>query len=334
MLQAQKEQAKRLYAQSNHSNTAIAEAVGVNRQTLTFWVHEGNWQTLRHAARTMPSIVADKLYRIIDGVAVGILQDPYGLRNMPTKQAQTIHLLSAAIKKIKNFSTLNETMELFNNFMDGLRRRNPDLADKILPFVDEFIEYRGAPKVTDNLTTEFSPDGSIPQQNNEIIELAQDQADLKTINEEIEVLAQSHQTTPDDLLQQYEQQLYAKPIIATAAPSLPTQEEESPTPSARKNNTPSANKPTEAQEKNVCARPNTSLPHIPYIFPRPFIIDKIATGQTLYPKAPIRFYTPHLHSFPINYKKQKLLIPNQLTPPPSAHQATSSLPPATSASDS
>ena len=124
----QQEQAQDLYFNTSMSKTEIAARVGVNRRTVLLWCQQNNWDKLRASARHMPSIVAEKCYYLLNAFADGLLREGIANVNLTLKHAQTINLMCTSIKKLKNRSAVNESMEMFGFFMDGLKRRNPELA--------------------------------------------------------------------------------------------------------------------------------------------------------------------------------------------------------------
>jgi DNA-binding XRE family transcriptional regulator len=184
MKNEQQEEAKKLYFQTNMSKTEIANAVGVCRRTILRWCKEDNWEQLRKSARHMPSIVAEKCYYLLDAYASRLLQhDTYD--NITLHDAQVLNLLASTIKKIKNRSTTNESMEMFNFFLEGLKKKDPKLAEAILPELEEYIQVRGDRKTNDYFMQGFTPYGMMEYPEKEINEQFQDAADLEAFDEEL-----------------------------------------------------------------------------------------------------------------------------------------------------
>jgi DNA-binding XRE family transcriptional regulator len=188
MKDQQQEKAKELYFQTNMSKTAIAENIGVARKTVLFWAKQGNWDQLRMSARNMPSLVAEKCYYLINQYLESLLVD--GTANkyctLQLRHAQTIHLLATTIKKLKNRSTVNESMEMFNFFLDGLNRRDPELAEKVAPQMEEYIRIRKNCDTNDFLLEEFRQDATLPYPEEEIKESWQDEKDEKELAADFE----------------------------------------------------------------------------------------------------------------------------------------------------
>lgn len=181
----QKEEAKELYIQTDLSKTEIASRIGVDRRTVLLWSKQNNWDKLRASARHLPSIVAEKCYYLINGFADRLLIDgtPSSLN---IKHAQTIHLLATSIKKLKNRSTVNESMEMFGFFLDGLKRRDPDLAAAILPEVEQYIQVRENQDISDFLFDGVNADGTMPYPEKEIEETRQDNNDMADLAREFQ----------------------------------------------------------------------------------------------------------------------------------------------------
>jgi DNA-binding XRE family transcriptional regulator len=180
-----KQQAKDLYFQSGLTKTEIAERLGINRRTIMLWCQEGNWTRLRRSARHLPSLVAERCYYLLNDYT-GKFLDGYNVSNFNEKHADAINKLATAIKKLKNRSTSNESMELLNYFIGSVRHKDPALAAQILPHVEDYIASRKSYNVEDNLIEEFDADGSLPFPTKEIDDKNQDLRDDKAFCEELE----------------------------------------------------------------------------------------------------------------------------------------------------
>src|SRR3984885_14793253 len=149
MKQKEFEKARELYFQTKMSKTEIATKLGVNRRTVLLWCKQDNWERLRHASDTMPSIIAEKISYLLDNFLTQCLRDP-DWTFATHKDAQTIYLLTSAIKKLKNRNTVHDTMELFNFFLEGLKKQKPELAAEIQPWMEQYIYDRKDAKVSDH----------------------------------------------------------------------------------------------------------------------------------------------------------------------------------------
>ena len=203
MKNQQQEQAKEFYFQANMSKTEIAEKVGVARKTVLFWSQQGNWDKLRMSARNMPSLVAEKCYYIIDQYINSLLLEgnTTTYSKLQLKHAQTIHLLATTIKKLKNRSTVNESMEMFNFFLDGLKRRDPVLADQVAPQIEQYITIRKNVETTDFLMEDFRHDGTLPFTDLELLEKSADEQDNAELYSDFEDFLKGQKKDQENELQ-------------------------------------------------------------------------------------------------------------------------------------
>src|SRR4051812_11513699 len=111
MKNEQREQARDLYFSTNLSKTEIAARLGVNRRTVMLWTQEGNWDKLKKSATSLPSIVAEKCYLILDRYTTSLLDSASMGIHLDIKQADFVSKMASSIRKLKNRSTANETME-------------------------------------------------------------------------------------------------------------------------------------------------------------------------------------------------------------------------------
>ncbi len=185
MKNEQQEQAKKLFFETLLTKTEIAEQVGVNRRTIMMWCQQGNWDRLRLSARHMPALVAEKCYYVIDQYTTQILTTGANVVSKAHLHADAINKLASAIKKLKNRSTINESMEMFNFFLEGLRRRDEALADQVMPHMEYYMEHRRGIDNTDFLLEEFGPDGLINYTGKEAQENLQDKLDDLALDAEL-----------------------------------------------------------------------------------------------------------------------------------------------------
>jgi len=185
MKNEQQGKAKNLYFQTSMSKSGIADAVGVSRCTILRWCKEDNWEQLRRSSRHMPALIAEKCYYLLDAYTSRLLQDP-SFNLITIQDAHILHLLAATIKKIKNRSTTNESMEMFNFFLEGLKKKDPKLAAEILPQMEEYIAVRSDRKTSDFFMESFTPNGMMEYPEKEIQEQFEDDKALEALEKEVQ----------------------------------------------------------------------------------------------------------------------------------------------------
>ncbi len=170
--------AQKLFFQSDLSKTEISEMLGIPRRTLHYWIREKNWDRIKRSSAQMPSLLADNIYHIIARFTQQLLGEDRINRPITHKEADTLHKLTLTIGKLKTRNTLNESMEMFGLFMESVNQKSPEMAQQLVPFVDDYISGRAATNIQ-----QFRPDnmndlGLIPKQE---ANLTEEQLDMQDI---------------------------------------------------------------------------------------------------------------------------------------------------------
>jgi hypothetical protein len=138
------QQAKNLFFQSDLTKTQIAQLLSISRRTLSYWIREGNWNRLKASATHLPSILAENCYHMMGQLQEHFLSERRLTNPVTHKEVDTLHKLAITAGKLKNRSTLNESMEMFGFFLDGLKKKDPQLAVSIAPHIEEYLSSRAA----------------------------------------------------------------------------------------------------------------------------------------------------------------------------------------------
>ncbi|MFI5196208.1 MAG: hypothetical protein ACHQD8_03895 [Chitinophagales bacterium] len=186
-------QAKHLYFQSDLTKTQIAALIGVGRRTVHYWIRENNWDRLKTSAIHLPAMLAENCYMLINQFTNHLLSENRIMRPVTHLEAETLHKLTLTVKKLKNHSTLNESMEMFAHFMKRVSQKSPALADQISPFIEEYVENWAKLNPSQFRSDKFNEQGfiPIPDPNNpdekkleEIAEAQKDFADIMAWEQE------------------------------------------------------------------------------------------------------------------------------------------------------
>jgi len=138
----QKFQAKNLFFQTDLTKSEIADKVGMPRTTIHGWIRQNNWDRQKQAAAHMPAMLAENVYYLIGRFTHQLMAEDRAMRPVTRHEADTLHKLTLTLNKLKNRSTLNESMEMFGLFMENVHDKNPELAQQIMPFVEGYINSR------------------------------------------------------------------------------------------------------------------------------------------------------------------------------------------------
>jgi hypothetical protein len=174
MQNEKKHQAKTLFFQSGLNNTQIASLLNVSRRSISTWVKEGDWNRLKQSAKYLPSMLAENCYHIIGHLTESYLSERRLTNPVTYKEIEGLHKLTLTAKKLQNRCTINENMELFGYFMEMVSQRNPELAQTIHPYIDEFISTRASVYTQHIQPDTFNSMGRIPVAEEDISELQLD----------------------------------------------------------------------------------------------------------------------------------------------------------------
>ena len=151
-----KQLAKNLFFQTDLTKTQIAAMLGISRRSVTYWIKEGDWLRLKTSAAHLPSLLAEKCYHMIGHLTDAYLSERRLTNPVSHKEIDGLYKLTLTIGKLKNRSTLNESMEMFGFFLDGLRSKNPGLAVELTPYIEEYVASRAAIYTNDVMPKHFT----------------------------------------------------------------------------------------------------------------------------------------------------------------------------------
>lgn len=176
--------ARDLYFQSDLTTTQIADILAIPRRTLHYWIKQKNWDRQKQAAEHMPALLAENCYHLIAKFTEQLLSETRLMKPITHKEADALYKLTLTVNKLKNRYTLNESMELFGNFIDKLNSVAPDLAKQVSPFVDECIANQSSKYVSQYRPAHFNSQGLIPVPEVNVKEKQLDLQDIMAWEEE------------------------------------------------------------------------------------------------------------------------------------------------------
>ncbi len=182
----EQQRAFNLFMQTNLTKTEIADQLGVNRRTIYQWSVQGDWDVLRKSARTMPSIIGQKLYHIFGHFTDHILIRQAAYQTVTKDEAYTLHKLVSALGMIRSRNILSETMESFTGLLEQVKEKDEELAQKILPHVEDYITAGAAPRHYSMVLEGYNPDGTLPFPQKELMDRDDDFREWSALREEYE----------------------------------------------------------------------------------------------------------------------------------------------------
>jgi Putative ATPase subunit of terminase (gpP-like) len=155
-------QARELFMQTDLTKTQIAEILDIPRRTLHYWIRKNNWDRMKQCSAHMPSLIAERCYHIMARFSEQLLSETRITSPITHKEADTLHKLTITISKLKSRSTLNESMEMMGFLMDSVSRKDPKLAEQLMPYIDEYITTRANINVEQFRSPDMDEAGHIP----------------------------------------------------------------------------------------------------------------------------------------------------------------------------
>jgi predicted DNA-binding protein YlxM (UPF0122 family)/phosphoribosylformylglycinamidine (FGAM) synthase PurS component len=214
MKQDQQQNAERLFFQTDLSNSAIAETVGVSRRTLYYWVKDNEWDRLKKSAQHMPSLLAENMYLIMAKMQADLMSEAHAYTPVTPQEIKMIDMASRTINRLRNRHTVNETLELQAHLMDYVQQQHPDAVATLQPIIKGFLKSRAKVQPHQFMAGRLSNTGALVQTERDIIE---SQLDL----ENMMYWAENPTLTPEDT-----------EVANERAPIAPIEEKAAPQPEA------------------------------------------------------------------------------------------------------
>ena len=158
----QHQQAQHLYFQTDLSQAEIAQILGISRATLNTWAREGDWARIRVSAQHMPCLITENLYMVMAKLTENILSELRIMRPITKAEADTLRSISLTIKNLNGRSSVNESIEMMSFFIEDVNSKDPEMAQKIKPFITEYIAARAAVQPGQFMHSKFNHMGHIP----------------------------------------------------------------------------------------------------------------------------------------------------------------------------
>ena len=117
---------------------AIAEKVGVSEKTLSKWVRDEQWETLRKSLLVTKEEQLRRLYNQIDSLTVQIEQRPESWAT--SKEADTLSKITTSIRNLETETSISEVFEVGKKFITWLQLNDLEKAKEIVDYYDGFIK--------------------------------------------------------------------------------------------------------------------------------------------------------------------------------------------------
>lgn len=134
-----KEWAQLLFTAGELTQKDIANKVGTTEKTMSKWVNDGRWETLRKSMLTTKTEVLRNLYDLLDKINKKLKEDEsFG----DTKIADMYVKYTAAINNLETETSIGQIIEVGRMFVNWLQVIDPVFALAVVNNLDAFIKER------------------------------------------------------------------------------------------------------------------------------------------------------------------------------------------------
>ncbi len=136
-----KDWAKMLFLRENLMQKEIADKVGVSQKTMSAWVTRENWNQLRSSLIITKEEELRRIYMQINELNTYIFSREEGQRFANSKEADTLNKLAATARSLETDLSLSETIEVFKQFLNHIKKDDLARAQEITRYCDDFIRH-------------------------------------------------------------------------------------------------------------------------------------------------------------------------------------------------
>jgi transposase-like protein len=138
----EKARAEELFVTTTLSQDRIAQIVGINGKTMSEWVNanDGKWKQLRAANGIKKSSIVGMLLMQMNNLLEVINVREENERFPTSTEADTIAKIAGQIERLEKKNTLAGYIQVMDEFMDFLNRRDPALVKTVSPYLLDFAK--------------------------------------------------------------------------------------------------------------------------------------------------------------------------------------------------
>jgi AcrR family transcriptional regulator len=170
MKQENQQTAERLYFQTDLSNTEIAEAAGISRRTLYYYIKDNEWDRLKKSAQHMPSLLAENMYLIMAKMQADLMSESHAYTPVTPQEMKMVDMASRTIHRLRNRHTVNETLELQAHLMDYVQQHHPEAVATLQPIIKGFLKSRAKVQPHQFMAGKLTNTGAVHQSERDIQE--------------------------------------------------------------------------------------------------------------------------------------------------------------------
>lgn len=138
--QKEKLLAMELYTGTRLSQKDIAQRVGVREATMSRWVADGGWETLRTAVSITRKALLQKAYQNLQRINEHIENECQGLPNKKTLDAK--NAIIREIQTLDKGDSLSLAVAIMEEFHEFVSKTKPTLTKELVNLQFEFLETK------------------------------------------------------------------------------------------------------------------------------------------------------------------------------------------------
>lgn len=133
-----KELAQFFHCNSQLSQKEIAVKVGISEVSMSKWVREGKWDTLKASVTITRQEQLSRVYQQITAINNKIIDEQKGI---PTgSDADVLSKLAAVVERLEKETSIADVVSVSMKFLDWLRKIDTDKAKELSGLFDSFIK--------------------------------------------------------------------------------------------------------------------------------------------------------------------------------------------------
>lgn len=133
-----KELAQFFYCNSQLSQKEIAEKVGVSEVSMSKWVREGKWDTLKASITITRQEQLNRVYQQISAINNKITEEQKGIPS--GADADVLAKLAAVVERLEKETSITDVVSVSMKFLDWLRKIDTEKAKELSGLFDAFIK--------------------------------------------------------------------------------------------------------------------------------------------------------------------------------------------------
>ena len=133
------DQARNLYFQTGLNQSQIAALIGVSQKTVSLWINEGKWKTLKERAEQSPIIFIEQMVSELQELHCAIASRPVGERFATLQEAEVRRKITLSIKSLQEQQTAGVHAEVLTNFTSYVSRKSTEHAQILVQYADRYL---------------------------------------------------------------------------------------------------------------------------------------------------------------------------------------------------